>query len=77
MIAVFTQLRIMSGVFTGCLLEHLTTPNLELGKLVMLVIKGVIDLRGEMQSPVCGKAASQQINKCSLELSAMHVRTLA
>jgi len=39
------------GVFTGCLLTHLTTPNLELGKLVMLVIKDVEALRGEIQSP--------------------------
>ena len=75
MIAVFTQLRMMPGVFTGCLLKHLTTPNLELGELVMLVIKGVEALK--MQSPVCGKAVSQQIKKCSLELSTMHVRALA
>merc|ERR1712224_471837 len=39
------------GILTGCVLDHLATPNLELDKFVRLVIQAVIALKGESQMP--------------------------
>ena len=47
-----TQSQTMSGVLTGCILKHLSTPYLELGEFTRLVVQGVIDLKGRLQMPV-------------------------
>jgi len=39
------------GVLTGCVLEHLPTPGLELDEFSRLVIQAVIALKGETQMP--------------------------
>ena len=43
---------IVSGVFTGCLLEHLSTPDLPLFEMVRLVTRAVVALKGELQQSV-------------------------
>ena len=62
MIVVLTRVGTMTGVFTRCLLKYLTIPNLELSELVKLVIRDVVAIFGEKQSPVGTKQRHNKSN---------------
>ena len=60
---VCTYTQTMSGVLTGCILKHLSTPYLELGEFARLVVQAVIALKGQLQMPVregCSKCSTNK-----------------
>ena len=60
---VFAQSSTMTGVLTGCILKHLSTPYLELGEFGRRVVQAVIALKGQLQMPVregCSKCSTKK-----------------
>ena len=68
-----TQVGPTAGVFTEILLKYLAMLNLELGELVRLVTKEVVDRLGIKQRPVCVHMDSvTHSRQCSPQLFAIH-----